>query len=224
MSDFLGRVGQIAEWAAVSNLTNRAVNAGCDKVGELWRHRKDNKHGSHGKSANVASTPQMPPQSQMPYSPSQPQQASYAQASPMPPPPSMGNGQLLISVQHIDGLNQSSPLMVILECNHQRYQTSLGQYQQQFTFPVYQFEYDQLFVWVQTEYQQQTIAHGEVPVRFLLNNTNTWSPQQQQQRWIPLRDQYNGPCGQLLVNIEYNANYAPSPYMPGPAPPPYSYY
>ncbi|UJR29163.1 hypothetical protein I4U23_010377 [Adineta vaga] len=225
MSDFLGRVGRIAEWTAVSNITNRAVNAGCDKVQEMWRDRKQEKHKSHSGSHHVNPSPPPPPppqsQSQMPYSSYQPQQASYMQA----PPPSMGTGQLIINVNHIDGLNQWGPLVVIIECNQQRYQIPFAQFQQQFSFPVHQFDYDQLFIWIQTEYQQQTIAHGEIPVRILLNNANTWTPQQQ--RWIPLRDQYNGPCGQLLVNIEYKTNYSSSPQMAGPLPqppPPYSYY
>ena len=131
----------------------------------------------------------------------------------------MGPGQLLVTVSHAEGLNQWGPLIAIIECNHQRYQTSLGQFQQQFTFPIHQYDYDQLFVWIQTEYQQQTIAHGEIPVRFLLDDNNKWSPQQ---RWIPLRDHYNGPAGQVLVTVEYRASYPSASQTPGP-PPPYGY-
>ncbi|CAF0867250.1 unnamed protein product [Rotaria sp. Silwood1] len=227
MSDFLGRAGRITEWVVISNLENRAVNAACDKAQDWWKNRKNNKHDSHASSASPVPPPQpLPSQSQTKYpiSPSpqyQPQQASYGPPPPVPFPPSMGNGELLISVNHIDGLNQWGPLTVIMECNHQRYQTSSGQYQQQFSFPVYQFDYDQLFIWIQTEYQQQTIANGDIPIRILLNNNNNWTPQQQ--RWIPLRDYYNGPAGQLLVNIEYKINYPPTQQIPGP-PPPYPYY
>jgi hypothetical protein len=221
MSGILDRFGQITEWVVVSNLENRAVNAACDKTQQWWKNRKHDKHDSHGPSPNSVPTPP-PPLSQTPFPQYQPQQATYMPPPPPSlPPPSMGYNQLLINVNHIEGLNQGGPLIVIIECNQQRYQTTLGQYQQQFSFPIYQFDYDQLFIWIQTEYQQQTIAHGEIPVRILLNNNNNWTPQQQ--KWIPLRDQYNAPAGQLLVNIEYKTNYPPAQQMPGP-PPPYSYY
>jgi hypothetical protein len=228
MSDMLGRFGQITEWVVVSNLENRAVNAACDKAQGWWHNRNKDKHHSHTASAGPTPPPPVaaappPVQSQINYPTSyaqyQPQQASYM---PPPPPPSMGNDQFSISVNHVEGLNQWGPLIVIIECNHQRYQTTLGQSQQQFSFPIYQFNNDQLFIWIQTEHQQ-TIAQGDIPVRVLLNNSNNWSPQQQ--RWIPLRDQYNGPAGQLLVNIEHKANYSPAQQMPGPGPPPpYAYY
>jgi len=222
MSDFLGRIGNITEWVVVSNLENRAVNAACNKAQGWWHDRKHHKHDSRAAPIGPTS-PQPPPQSQTKYpAPSPqypPQQASYM--PPPPPPPSMGSGQLLINVSHVEGLNQRDHLIVVIECNYQRYQIPFNQFQQQFTFPINQFDSDQLFIWVQTEYQQQTIAYGDIPVRVLLNNNNNWSPQQQ--RWIPLRDQYNGPAGQLLVNIEYRANYSPAQQMSGP-PPPYSYY
>jgi len=238
MSGILDRFGQITEWVVVSNLENRAVNAACDKTQQWWKNRKHDKHDSHGPSANSVPTPPPPP-SQTPFPQYQPQQATYMpppsqtpfpqyqpqQATYMPPPslppPSMGCSQLLINVNHIEGLNERGPLIVIIECNQQRYQTTLGQHQQQFSFPIYQFDYDQLSIWIQTEYQQQTIAHGEIPVRILLNNNNNWTSQQQ--KWIPLRDQYNSPAGQLLVNIEYKTNYPPAQQMAGP-PPPYPYY
>jgi len=231
MSDFLGRIGNITEWVVVSNLENRAVNAACDKAQGWWKDRKHNKHDSHAAPAGPTPPPQPPLQSQTKYPAPlpqyPPQQASYM--PPPPPPPSTGCGQLLINVSHLEGLNQWGPLIVVIECNYQRYQIPFNQFQQQFTFPINQFDSDQLFIWVQTEYQQQTVAHGEIPVRVLLNNNNNWSPQQQ--RWIPLRDQYNGPAGQILVNIEYRANYPPAQQMSGPPPqqipgppPPYPYY
>ncbi|CAF0986464.1 unnamed protein product [Rotaria sordida] len=231
MSDFLGRAGRITEWVVISNLENRAVNAACDKAQDWWKNRKHNKHDSHASSASPIPPPQPSPQTIYPkpspqYQPLQasygpPQQTSYGPPQPAPFPPSMGYGELLISVNHIDGLNQWGPLIVIMECNHQRYQTSLGQFQQQYSFPIYQFDYDQLCIWIQTEYQQQTIAYGNIPIQILLNNNNNWTPQQQ--RWIPLRDYYNGPAGQLLVNIEYKMNYPSTQQTPGP-PPPYPYY
>jgi hypothetical protein len=223
MSNFLGRVGQITEWVVVSNLENRAVNAACDKAQGWWKDRKQKKPDSHGGAAG--STPP-PSQSQIKSASPLPQyqqaQASYM-PPPGPPPPPMGAGHLLITVSNVEGLNQWGPLLVIMECNHQRYQTTFGQYPQQFSFPVYQFDYDQLFIWIQTEHQQQAIAHGEIPIRFLLNDNNNWCPQQQ--RWIPLRDHYNGPAGQILVNVEYRAANSPAQQMAGPSPPPpYSYY
>ncbi|CAM4945445.1 unnamed protein product [Rotaria socialis] len=231
MSNFLGRVGQITEWVVVSNLENRAVNAACDKAQDWWKNRKQPKHDTNKSSASSASPlppppPPLPPsQSQanypMPLPQYQPQQASYASPS-QPVPTSMGSSELLIGVNQIDGLNQCGPLIVTLECNHQRYQARLGQYQQQFSFPIYQFDYDELFIWIQTEYQQQTVASGNIPIRVLLNNTNSWTPQQQ--RWIPLRDYYNGPVGQLLVTIEYKTNHQLFQQTPAPPPPPYSYY
>lgn len=226
MSDFLGRVGRITEWVVISNLENRAVNAACDKAQDWWKNRKHEKHDKHAASA----TPVIPPTSSgvsqanypaPPIQPYQPQQACYA--SPLPPvpfAPSMGHNELFITVNHVDGLSQWGPLIVIIECNHQRYQTKLGEFQQ-FSFPVYQFDNDQLVIWIQTEYQQQTIASGNIPIRVLLNNNNTWTPQQQ--RWIPLRDYYNGPVGQLLVTVEYKLNHPPLQQNPGP-PPPYPYY
>ena len=222
MSDFLGRVGRITEWVVVSNLENRAVNAACDKAQGWWKNRK---HDKNNNRAAVAAPPPPPPPSQPHYakypeptSQYPPQQASYMAS---PPPTSTGSGQLLLTVNQVDGLNQWGPLVVIIECSYQRYHIPFNQFQQQFTFPINQFDYDQVLIWIQTEYQQQNIAHGEIPVRILLNNNTNWSPQQQ--RWIPLRDQYNGPAGQLLVSAEYRTDYSSGQQMPGP-PPPYSYY
>lgn len=224
MSDFLGRVGRITEWVVVSNLENRAVNAACDKAQGWWKNRKHDKHHPHGASANATPPPPPPVQSQAKYpdpSPQYPpQQGFYA---PPPPPPSMGGGQLIISVNQIDGLNQWGPLLVVIECNYQRYTIPFSQFQQQFTFPINQIEYDQVLFWIQTEYQQQTMAHGEIPVRVLLNNnSNQWAPQQQ--RWIPLRDHYNGPAGQLLITFEYRTSYPSASSVPQGPPPPYPYY
>lgn len=228
MSDFLGRVGRITEWVVVSNLENRAVNAACDKAQGWWHDRKHKKRDSHAVASASSVPPPLPPShGQAKYHASSPQyppqQSPYVSSPPQPLPPSMNGGQLLITVNQVDGLNQWGPLIVILECNYQRYPISFNQFQQQFTFPINQFDYDQLSIWIQSEYQQQTIAHGEIPVRILLNNNSNWSSQQQQQRWIPLRDQYNGPAGQLLVNAEYITNYNPAQQMSGP-PPPYGYY
>lgn len=234
MSDFLGRVGRITEWVVVSNLENRAVNAACDKAQDWWKNRKHKKHPDQhpGQGPTNAASPPPPPPADTKamaaggaaYSPYPPQQQA---PSYMPPPPaSMGPGQLLININHVDGLNQWGPLIVILECNHQRHHINLNQAQQQqqkYAFPVYQFDYDQLLVWIQTEQQSQTVAHGEIPIRVLLNGHNGWTPSQQ--RWLPLRDQYNGPSGQLLLNIEYSVPYPATTPMSGPSPPPpYSYY
>lgn len=228
MSDFLGRAGRITEWVVISNLGNRAVNAACDKTQDWWKNRKQGKHHQHGGSGTA--TPPQPPapvQSQAKYpDPSAqqypPQQGFYM--PPPPPPPPMGGGQLIISVNQVDGLNQWGPLLVIIECNYQRYTIPFSQFQQQFTFPINQIDYDQVLLWIQTEHQQQTIAHGEIPVRILLNsnNNNQWNPQQQ--RWIPLRDNYNGPAGQLLVTSEYRTNYSSASSSSQGPPPPYPYY
>ena len=223
MSDFLGRVGRITEWVVVSNLENRAVNAACDKAQNWWQHRKDDKpdkHGKHGKhGASNITPPPAPQQSQAKYPEPSPQYApQQTPYMPPPPPPSMGSGQLLVNVHHVEGLNQWGPLIVVIECNYQRYQIPFNQFQQQFTFPINQIDYDQFLVWIQTEQQNQTVAHGEIPVRVLLNNQ--WNTPQQ--RWIPLRDQYNGPAGQILLNIEYRGNYSPPQQNYGP-PPPYGY-
>jgi hypothetical protein len=227
MSNFLGNIGHITEWVVVSNLENRAVNAACDKAQGWWHDRKQHKHHSHAASNNPPPPPPPqseakypappPPQSEAKYPAPSPQYAPQ-QASYMPPPPSMGAGQLLISVNHIEGLNQWGPLIVVIECNYQRYQIPFNQFKQQFTFPVNQIDYDQFLVWIQTEQQQQTVAHGEIPVRVLLNNQ--WNTAQQ--RWIPLRDNYNGPAGQILINAEYKGNYSPAQQNLGP-PPPYGY-
>lgn len=219
MSDFLGRVGRITEWVVVSNLENRAVNAACDKAQDWWKNRKHKKPDKHDKHAASAGPTPPPPPTQSKQQQQQ-QQASYMAA---PPPTSTGGGQLLVTVNQVDGLNQWGPLTVVIECNYQRYQITFKQFQQQYSFPINQFDYDQVFVWIQTEYQQQTIAHGEIPLRILLNNNNNWNNQQQQQRWIPLRDQQNNPAGQLLVSAEYRTNYPSAQQTPGP-PPPYSYY
>ena len=224
MSDFLGRVGRITEWVVVSNLENRAVNAACDKAQNWWSHRKDKKHGDHPASdapplAHVPSHPM----SATSYPHVEPSQATYMAPTSHYSSTSMGCSHLSIVVNHVEGLNQWGPLVVIIECNQQRYQTSLSQAQQRFTFPVYQFDHDQLFIWIQLESQQQTVAHGEIPVRILLNNNNNGTGQQQQQRWIPLRDQYNGPAGQVLVNVDYKTAYPPmqsAAAAAGPSPPP----
>lgn len=231
MSDFLGRAGRITEWVVISNLENRAVNAACDKAQDWWKNRKHKKDHPHDAPPNATSPPPPPVQPPAKY-PDPPPQYPPAQYPPqqgyyMPPPPPMGNGQLIISVNQIDGLTQWGPLLVVIECNYQRYTIPFSQFHQQFTFPVHQVDYDQVLFWIQTEYQQQTVAHGEIPVRILLNDNNSqWPAQQQQQRWIPLRDNYNGPAGQLFVSAEYRTNYSSTPTMSQapPPPPPYPYY
>lgn len=240
MSDFLGRVGRITEWVVISNVENRAVNAACDKAQDWWKNKKNKKnHNKHHQDVPQQTAGSLPPDTKSmaaeaaayPSYPPQQQAPSYMAPPPPPPPgPSMGPGQLAINVNYVDGLNQWGPLIVILECNHQRYHINLGQQQQQqqqqkYSFPIYQFDYDQLLVWIQTEYQSQTIAHGEIPIRILLNGNNGWTPSQQ--RWVPLRDQYNGPSGQVSVNIEYSAPYSTMVSASGASsvpPPPYPYY
>lgn len=233
MSDFLGRVGRITEWVVISNVENRAVNAACDKAQDWWKNRKNKKH--HDKHQQDVPHQTVPAPSDTKSTaaaadyPSQQHASSYMAPPPplTPSGPSMGPGQLSISVNYVDGLNQWGPLIVIFECNHQRYHINAGQQQQQqkYSFPIYQFDYDQLLVWIQTEYQSQTIAHGEIPIRILLNGNNGWISLQQ--RWIPLRDQYNGPSGQVSVNIEYSAPYSTMGSASGASPvppPPYPYY
>ena len=225
MSGFLERAGRITEWVVISNLENRAVNAACDKAQGWWHDRKQKKHGDRAASAGAPPPPPppAPPMAQpqdksvASYSPQQQPHASYM----APPPPSTGSGQLSITVSNIDGLNQFGPLIVVMECNQQRYQVRMGQ-PQPCSFPVYQFDYDQVSFWIQTEYQQQTVAHGEIPVRILLNGNNSFTPSQP--RWIPLRDYYNAPIGQLLVNFEYSVPYAGVAAAGPSPPPPYGYY
>jgi hypothetical protein len=227
MSDFLGRIGRITEWVVVSNLENRAVNAACDKAQDLWKNRQQKKHD---KRATPASSFPSTASAILPAAPFDQYGQGNQAASYMPPAPPaiVGNGQLLITVNHVDGLNQWGPLVVILECNHQRHHISLSQshqqQQQQLSFPVYRFDSDQFFVWIQVAHQSQTIAHAEIPVQVLLNGNAGWAPVQQ--RWIPLRDHQNGPAGQVLVNVQYHMACAPMPHVSGgaPAPPPYSYY
>lgn len=231
MSDFLGRVGRITEWVVISNLENRAINATANKTESWWKNRKAKKAASKNNSANAVPPTQspLPPQSQAYYAAPPPQyqppQASYAPPPPPLPPPSTGSAQLLITLDHLDGLNQWGPLIVIMECNYQRYQTSLENSQQQFLFPIHQFDNDILYIWVQTQYQQQLVAQGEIAVRILLNNYNGWAPPEQ--RWIPLRDQNYGSVGQLVVTAQYGQNNSPPPLpqqnMPN-SPAPYYYY
>ncbi|CAF1264886.1 unnamed protein product [Didymodactylos carnosus] len=176
-------------------------------------------------------------QSQQQYNPYQqqqypPQPQYYNSPQPlMNGPPS----QLIVTIQCVQDLhtinyNQQFPMMpyVILECNYQRHQTSplyqsgtqwISSGTSQFIFPLNNIEMDRFFVWIQDgQNQQNLLARGEFSVRWLFDNSRG-----QQQQWLPLRNQYDQPAGQILVSIDYKQNTPsnnnfPLPYQP---PPPY---
>ena len=205
-------IKNITEFVVISNVENRALNAGISKAQNWWRQR----HHA-GPSHDQRSTP-------LPEAVAQ---------------PSMGlSGQLTITVLRAKHLAESRLAMIkalsdrpyiVLEYNQQRFETeradatSSSQDPQwssnngPFTFQIHNLHTDRLTVWV----QQRDVLHmlkknepklwgiGEINVQQLIGQGDVW---------IPLRKD-NRPAGQVLVRIRFRSLEKSESSSP---PPPYA--
>lgn len=227
MSDFLERVGRITEWVVISNLENRAVNAACNKAQGWWNERKHKKHDKstpeHTIQNNTAQHTSTDSKSCTSSSYGQAQPSGAAAATNVYSTPSAGPGHLFVTFHQVDGFNLQNPLIIIMECNHERLQMKINNPVRPGVFPIYQFDQDLFYIWIRDEYSQSILGQVDIPVKILLNGNINPGPAQY--RWIPLRDHNGIPSGQILILVEYRSSNATPNYASGPSPPPpYSYY
>ena len=218
------RLKNITTFVVVSNLENRALNAGINKAGKWWKNRKKS-----DESAGASAAPMEEPKI-IPNRPSVPLLGAV--------------GQLLITIlrgrdlheSRLAAIGASASLsidderpFVIIECNQQRFQTlpaesySTAQSPQwtsdngPFAFNIYNVHQDRLMVWVQKanpvalvkRNEPKTIGTCDIQIQQLLT---------EEEAWIPLRKD-NKPAGQILIRIEFRSN---NQHPPPPSPPPYN--
>lgn len=187
----MDRVKNITEFVVISNLENRALNAGISKAQNWWKNR-------HNKDSEVA-----------------------AIAQPVSIPIGETCGRLLLTVIRGQDLHESRFASssssvrpcVVLECNQQRFQTSQAETYSSirnpewsnnngpFGFNIFQPNTDRLTVWLQqqdslrklTGNEIKTLGTCEITVNQLIG---------QEQVWIPLRKD-NKPVGQILLQIMF---------------------
>jgi hypothetical protein len=209
----------ITEFVVVSNLENRALNAGISRAQNWWKNHnnRDDNNGNNPPPQRVNPIPQ-------------------AQAAASPPIATVP-GQLLVTIVRGQDLHESRLSIltgatssssssehpyVVLECNNQRFQTAQADSQSSnrnpqwssnngpFGFNIFDPYVDRLVIWVQQDSfrmmkrnEPKTLAMGEINVSQLIG---------QQQVWVPLRKD-NKPTGQILLQVTFYAkNDPPPPY------------
>jgi hypothetical protein len=192
----MDRLGYITEFVVVSNLENRALNAGINKAQNWWRNHHNNNNEPIRKNDN---TPQL----------------ASAPIGVIP-------GQLLITVLRAQDLHESRLSMlgasaspserpyVVIECNQQRFQTTQAdsnstnrnpQWRSNngpFGFNIFNPYGDRLTVWVQQDSLRLMKQNG--PKMLGMCEINVSQLIGQEQAWIPLRKD-NKPAGQVLLQI-----------------------
>lgn len=199
----------ITEFVVVSNLENRALNAGIGKAQNWWKNRHS---GSESNKADQI------PQAQ-------------TGSSPLGPI----SGQLLVTVLRAQDLHESRLSMiaasaaasdrpyVVIECNQQRFQTNQADANSNnrnahwssnngpFGFNIFNPHADRLTIWVQQQDSLRVMKRGE-PKMIGTGEINVIQLLGQQQVWVPLRKD-NKPVGQVLLQINFiSHNDPPPPY------------
>ncbi len=199
----------ITEFVVVSNLENRALNAGIDKAQNWWRNRHNNS----------------PPDNRI--NPIRQPQVATPRMRAIP-------GQLLVTVLRGQDLHEPRLSMltgstsfsehpyVVIECNQQRFQTTQADSNSSnrnprwssnngpFEFDVFNAYADRLTIWIQQDSvhmikrnERKTLGMGEINISQLIG---------QRQIWLPLRKD-NKPAGQILLQITFFSNNdSPPPY------------
>lgn len=203
----MDRFKSITEFVVVSNLENRALNAGINKAQNWWR----NHHKHEGPVPNGEEAKAIPHQ---------------------PVVPLLGaSGRLVITILHGQDMHESRLTMlsasasasmeterpfVVIECNQQRFQTapaeanSTAQNPQwltnngPFSFNIYNVHQDRLMIWVQKANSIPLLKRSEpkvlgtcnILVQELVNNKEAWLPL--------IKD--NKPAGQVLIRSEFEPN------------------
>lgn len=198
----MDRVAGITEFVVISNLENRALNAGINKAQKWWKNRHNNSQNQPINNIDDINI-----------------NTNQINA------PSIGNtrGQLLITILHGQDLhesrlsiisgNSSERPYVIIECNQQRFQTSPADTNSTnrnpqwstnngpFEFNIFNPNNDRLTIWIQQHdalramkrSEPKMLGTCEINVKQLINH---------QQIWLPLRKD-NKPAGQILLRIVY---------------------
>ena len=204
-------IKSITEFVVISNLENRALNAGISKAQNWWRQR---------------------------HQPGEPHDQRPTPVPEATAKPSIGlSGQLTITVLRGKHLAESRLAMlkassdrpyIVLEYNQQRFETeradstSSSQDPQwssnngPFTFQIHNSHTDRLTLWVQQrdllhllkQNEPKLLGIGEINVQQLIGQTDVW---------IPLRKD-NRPAGQVLVRIHFRSHEKSVSSSP---PPPY---
>ena len=189
----------ITEFVVISNLENRALNAGISKAQNWWKNR---------------------------HSSTQPEKVEHSSRTPVASAP-IGTipGQLLITVLQGRDLHESRLSMitasassterpyVVLECNQQRFQTASAdsnssnrnpQWQVNngpFGFNVFNPHADRVTIWVQQQDSLRMMKRNE-PKTLGMCEINVSQLIEQEQAWLPLRKD-NKPVGQILLQIAF---------------------
>jgi hypothetical protein len=204
----MDRFAEITEFVVISNLENRALNAGINKAQQLWRNRHNNNNNNINQPINnVDGIPQVP-------------------SAPPPPPIRINRGRIFITILRAQDLQGSRLSMltssassperpyIVIECNQQRFQTtqadskSTNQNPQwssnngPFGFNIYNPNSDRLTVWI----QQQDLFHvmKRNGTKMLgMCEINVGQLIDQERAWLPLRKD-NKPAGQVLIEIVFD--------------------
>jgi hypothetical protein len=192
----------ITEFVVVSNLENRALNAGINRAQNWWKNRHNDNE------PNKIDHP--------------PPMASPPMAS---PPIGTIPGQLWLTVLRAQDLHESRLSMLaasassserpyaVLECNQQRFQTMQADSNSSnrnpqwtsnngpYSFNIFNPNADRLTVWIQQQEPLRVMKRNE-PKILGMCEINVSQLIGQEQAWLPLRKD-NKPVGQVLVQIVF---------------------
>ena len=191
----------ITEFVVVSNLENRALNAGIGKAQNWWRNR-------HQRDGPLPEAPRPV--------------AAEASAPVLEQSP----GQFFLTVLRAQDLAESRLAMlgalpkelpyVVLECNQQRFQTlpadpSSSQRNPQWTrdngpflFKASNVNFDRLTIWIQQTESLRVLKGHDAKILGVCE-INLSQLQGQEQMWLPLRKD-NRPAGQVLIQLRFSSN------------------
>jgi len=208
----------ITEFVVVSNLENRALNAGINKAQNWWKNRHNDNapiRVNQGASPRRMETPVQVAPPRVIETPGQ-----FASPRIMELP-----GQLTITILLAQDLHESllsafaasAPIAerpyVVIECNQQRFQTiqadsnSTNRNPQwtsgngPFNFKISNADVDHLTVWIQQQESLRVLKRNE-PKMLGMCEINVKRLIDQEQVWLPLRKD-NKPAGQVLLKVVF---------------------
>jgi hypothetical protein len=220
----MDRLAEITEFVVVSNLENRAINAGINKAQNWWKNRHNSADPVYSPRPEPMYSPRpdpmYTPQPEPKYTPRpEPKVIPQDASPPIDPVP----GQLLITVISAQDLRESRLSMitgssserpyVVVDCNQQRFQTMQADSHSSnrnpqwtsgngpFGFDIFNPTGDRVTIWVQQHDALRVIRHGQ-PKILGMCEVNVGQLIGQKQAWLALRKD-NRPAGQLLIRIVF---------------------